>query len=93
MIGKAFAEAGLEVLPGFDELTEPRAPQDDLDPVSYAVWSAVPVRSGASTEKIAAAAAVDARSLIGILAALEALGLVRRDAGTWRKVTGRRAAR
>lgn len=84
---------GEDVLPGFDELTEPRAPQDDLDPVSYAVWSAVPVRSGASTEKIAAAAAVDARSLIGILAALEALGLVRRDAGTWRKVTGRRAAR
>ena len=46
----------------------------------------------ATTEKIAAAAAVDARSLIGILAALEALGLVRRDAGTWRKVTARRVA-
>ena len=91
-VAELAARIGEDLLPGLDAVAEPRAPEDDLDPTSYAVWSAVPVRRGASVERIAAAAGADARTLIGTLAALEALGLVRRDAGTWRKVT-RRAGR
>ena len=91
-VAELAARIGEELLPGLDAVGKVRAPEDDLDPTSYAVWSAVPVRRGASVERIAAAAGADARTLIGTLAALEALGLVRRDAGTWRKVT-RRAGR
>ena len=68
----------------------PRSPADDLDPLSYAVWSAVPVRGGTSSERLAVTAGVPVGRLRGILAALEADGLVTREAGTWRKVTPRR---
>lgn len=91
-VAELAARIGEDLLPGLGAVAEPRAPEDDLDPAAYAVWSAVPVRSGASVDRIAAAAGADARTLIGTLAALEALGLVRRDAGAWRKVT-RRAGR
>jgi DNA processing protein len=88
-VAELAARIGEDLLPGLDVVAQPRAPEDDLDPASYAVWSAVPVRSGASVERIAAAAGADVRTLIGTLAGLEALGLVRRDAGAWRKVTRR----
>ena len=91
-VAELAARIGEDLLPGLGAVAEPRAPEDDLDPASYAVWSAVPVRRGASVERIAAAAGADVRTLIGTLAALEALGLVRRDAGVWRKVA-RRAGR
>ena len=91
-VAELAARIGEDLLPGLGDVPTPRRPEDDLDPDSYAVWSAVPVRGGASVERIAAAAGVDARALIGTLAALEALGLVRRDAGAWRKAT-RRAGR
>ena len=69
----------------------PRSPADDLDPVAYAVWSAVPLRGGATTERLAAASGVAVRSLLGVLTGLEADGLVAREAGRWRKVSPRRS--
>ncbi len=65
----------------------PAAPGDDLDPVSYRVWSAVPLRGGATTDRLASASGVEVRRLIGVLAALEAEGLVVKEAGRWRKRT------
>jgi DNA processing protein len=76
---------------GDDLLPDPRsgasagAPGDDLDEESYGVWSAVPVSGGASTERLASASGVEPRRLLGVLAGLEAEGLVRREAGLWRK--------
>lgn len=68
-----------------DERATPRAPGDDLDAVSYGVWSAVPVRGGATTDRIASASGVEARRLVAILAGLEADGLVTRHGGQWQK--------
>lgn len=84
-VAELAARIGEDLLPGLREVRPPRSPVDDLDQQSYAVWSAVPVRGGASSERIAAAAGVEARTLMGILATLEAHGLVRREAGRWRK--------
>jgi DNA processing protein len=69
----------------------PRSPADDLDPVAYAVWSAVPLRGGATTERLAAASGVAVPTLLGVLTGLEADGLVAREAGRWRKVSPRRS--
>jgi DNA processing protein len=74
-----------------DRKPTPRSPADDLDPLSYAVWSAVPVRGGETSERLALAAGVPVGRLLGVLAALEADGLVLREAGRWRKPTLRRA--
>ena len=63
----------------------PAAPGDDLDPESYRVWSAVPLRGGATLDRLASAGGVEARRLVGILAVLEAEGLVTKQAGRWRK--------
>jgi DNA processing protein len=63
----------------------PRAPEDDLDPVEYAVWSAAPVRRTLSTEGLGAAAGVDSARLLPALATLEARGLLVRVSGCWRK--------
>jgi DNA processing protein len=73
-----------------DRPVPPRSPADDLDPLSYSVWSAVPVRGGAPSERLAVTAGVPVARLLGVLAALEADGLVVREAGTWRKVSPRR---
>jgi DNA processing protein len=76
---------------GDDLLPDPRseaptsAPGDDLDEESYGIWSAVPLRGGASTERLASASGVEPRRLLGVLAVLEAEGLVRRESGLWRK--------
>ena len=67
-----------------------RSPEDDLDTTSYGVWSAVPLRGGISTDRLVSAAGVPAGRLVGILAALEADGLVSRQEGRWRKVPARR---
>ena len=63
---------------------EPR-PGDDLDEESYRVWSVVPVGHGADVDRIASACGVEPRRVVGILATLEAEGIVRREAGQWRK--------
>ena len=63
----------------------PAAPGDDLDPESYRVWSAVPTRGGATTDRLASASGVEVRRLIGVLAALEADGLLVKEGGRWRK--------
>ncbi len=70
----------------------PRAPEDDLDRVAYAVWSAVPVRRPAATEALGVAAGVDPARTVAALAVLEARGLVVRDGGGWRKPPRRRGA-
>jgi DNA processing protein len=69
-----------------------RGPEDDLDPEAYGVWSALPVREGAGTDRLAAVSGVPVPRLVGVLAALEAQGLARREAGRWRKPAARRAA-
>ena len=63
----------------------PSVPGDDLDPESYRVWSAVPLRGGATLDRLASACGVEPRRLVGILAVLEAEGLVTKRAGRWRK--------
>jgi glycine/D-amino acid oxidase-like deaminating enzyme len=63
----------------------PARPGDHLDDASYRVWSAVPARGTATAERVGVAAGVRAEALGGILAALEADGLVLREAGRWRK--------
>lgn len=64
-----------------------RSREDDLDSTSYGVWSAVPVRGGITTDRLVSAAGVPAGRLVGILAALEADGLVTRQEGRWRKAS------
>ena len=49
------------------------------------MWSAVPLRGGATVDRLASSSGVEARRLVGILAVLEADGLVTKDAGRWRK--------
>ena len=83
-VAELAARIGEDLLPG-TVAAAPRSPVDDLDPTAYAVWSAVPVRGGASTERLATMAGVETRRLVGVLATLEALGLVRREADRWRK--------
>ncbi len=83
-VAELAARIGDDLLPGA-AAAAPRSPVDDLDPTAYAVWSAVPVRGGASTERLATIAGVETRRLVGVLATLEALGLVRREADRWRK--------
>lgn len=57
----------------------------ELDPVTYRVWSAVPVQRPSTTERLAVAAGVDGGELARALARLESAGLVVREAGRWRK--------
>jgi DNA processing protein len=49
------------------------------------VWSAVPLRGGATIDRLASASGVEPRRLVGILAVLDAEGLVTKQAGRWRK--------
>ena len=69
----------------------PRAPEDDLDPEAYRVWSAVPVREGLTTDRLASVAGMPVPRLVAVLGALEVEGLVSRQGGTWRKPVRRRA--
>ena len=82
-IGEALLEAG--------HRGAPPAPEDDLDPVAYAVWSAAPVRRPLPPHELAVAAGVDPARLAAALATLESRGLVVRDRGGWRKPPRRRA--
>jgi len=76
---------GDDLLPASRPGSGPPEPGDDLDPESYRVWSAVPMHGAATVDRVASASGVDVRRLVGILAALEADGLVTRVAGHWRK--------
>lgn len=84
-VAELAARIGEDLLPDARVRPVPAAAGDDLDPESYRVWSAVPLRGGATTDRLASASGVEVRRLIGILAALEADGLVSREAGRWRK--------
>ncbi|GAA4401287.1 DNA-processing protein DprA [Fodinibacter luteus] len=84
-VAELAARIGEHLLPGLEDAGRLRRPADDLDPTSYAVWSAVPVRGGVTAERLAAASGVEPRRLVAILGALEVRGLVRREAGRWRK--------
>lgn len=83
-VAELAARIGEDLLPGRPRPV-PAAPGDDLDPESYRVWSAVPTRGGATVERLASACGVEARRLPGVLALLEAEGLVTREGGRWRK--------
>ena len=84
-VAEIAARIGDDLLPASRSGSDPREPGDDLDPEAYRVWSAVPLHGAASIDRVASAAGVDVRRLFGILAALEADGLVTRAAGHWRK--------
>lgn len=73
-----------------EDLLEPpadltRSPVDDLDPTAYALWSALPVRGGASTDRLAISAGLSVAHVLGVLAALEADDLAVRVASGWLK--------
>jgi DNA processing protein len=84
-VAELAARIGDDLLPDDHGRRGTAEPGDDLDPESYRVWSAVPLRGGATLDRLASASGVEARRLIGILAALEVDGLVTRAAGQWRK--------
>lgn len=84
-VAELAARIGEDLLPDGGERARPAAPGDDLDAEAYGVWSAVPLRGGASIDRLASASGVDPRRLVGILAVLEADGLVTKAAGRWRK--------
>ncbi|MFQ6170256.1 DNA-processing protein DprA [Oryzobacter sp. R7] len=83
-VAELAARVGDDLAPAADH--GPRRPGDGLDATSFKVWSAVPVRGAVPTERIGLAAGVRTEVLHGVLAALEADGLVVREAGRWRKV-------
>jgi DNA processing protein len=89
-VAELAARIGDDLLPDPRSGPDPREPGDDLDPEAYRVWSAVPLHGGATVDRVASASGVEARRLVGILAALEADGLVTRVAGHWRKAAGAR---
>jgi DNA processing protein len=84
-VAELAARIGDHLLPDPRSGAPAGAPGDDLDEESYGIWSAVPLRGGASTQRLASASGVEPRRLLGVLAVLEAEGLVRREAGLWRK--------
>ncbi|MGL5818408.1 MAG: hypothetical protein ACRCZD_14150, partial [Phycicoccus sp.] len=65
--------------------SSPREATDDLDPVAFAVWSAVPLRRSATTAAISVASGVPVGAVGRALAVLEAGGLVERVGADWRK--------
>jgi DNA processing protein len=84
-VAELAARIGEDLLPGDHGRARQAAPGDGLDPDSYRVWSAVPLRGGATVERLASASGVEPRRLVGILAVLDAEGLVTKHAGVWRK--------
>lgn len=84
-VAELAARIGEDLLPDDRGRPGPAAPGDDLDQESYRVWSAVPLRGGATTDRLASASGVEARRMVGILVALEADGLLTREGGRWRK--------
>ncbi len=81
-----------------EDLLEPRpnptrSAADDLDPTAFAVWSALPVRAGAPTDRLAISSGLAVARLLAVLAALEANDLAERADGGWRKssTAGRRS--
>ncbi len=84
-VAELAARIGEDLLPDSGGRTRPVAPGDGLDPEAYRVWSAVPQHGGATVDRLASASGVDPRRLIGILALLDADGLVTKAAGRWRK--------
>jgi DNA processing protein len=84
-VAELAARIGEDLVPvGGSRSVEVR-PGDDLDEEAYRVWSAVPMRGGVSVDRLASACGVEVRRVVGILATLEAEGIVRREAGRWRK--------
>jgi DNA processing protein len=79
---------GLDVAP---ERRAARTPDGELDPVSHAVWSAVPVRAPVDVDRLRALTGLAPGSILGALGRLDAEGLVTRQAEGWRKVPARRA--
>ncbi|MGL5818374.1 MAG: DNA-processing protein DprA [Phycicoccus sp.] len=65
--------------------SSPRAVTDDLDPVTFAVWSALPLRRSATTAAISVASGVPVAAVGRALAVLDAEGLVQRVGAEWRK--------
>ena len=56
---------GEDLLPDRVGRAGPAAPGDDLDPESYRVWSAVPLRGGATIDRLASACGSRPRRLVG----------------------------
>ena len=86
-VAELAARVGDDLAPTVDH--GPPRVGDGLDPTAFRIWSAVPVREPVSAERIGLAAGVGPQVLHGVLAGLEADGLVVREAGRWRKVRRR----
>jgi DNA processing protein len=86
-VAELAARVGDDLAPTVDH--GPPRVGDGLDPTAFRIWSAVPVREPVSAERIGLAAGVGPEVLHGVLAGLEADGLVVREAGRWRKVRRR----
>jgi DNA processing protein len=84
-VAELSARIGEDLLPDATGHRADRRPEDDLDRVAYAVWSALPVRRALPPARVAAAAGIDPRALVGALARLETVGLAVREEGCWRK--------
>lgn len=81
---------------GLDAVGPARAPEtaeSQLDPVARTVWSAVPVRQGASLDRMQLLTALDPTTLLGVLGQLEVQGLVVREGDRWRKAPTERTRR
>ncbi|MGL4745598.1 MAG: DNA-processing protein DprA [Dermatophilaceae bacterium] len=74
-----------------DRTPSPREPTDDLDPVTFAVWSALPLRRAATTGAVSVASGVPVATVGRALAVLDAEGLVERVGALWRKAAPARA--
>ncbi|WP_418277307.1 DNA-processing protein DprA [Isoptericola jiangsuensis] len=65
------------------ERSAPVGPRDGLDPDERMLWDALPVRSGATTDSVAASAGLAPRRVMTLLGSFERRGLARRDGARW----------
>lgn len=74
---------------GVDAAPRPSAPQrevDRLDPGDATALACVPIRAAVPVEAIAMAAGLAPKAVLAALGRLELAGLIRREAGGWRKL-------
>jgi DNA processing protein len=66
------------------ELDRPSTPLDGLADVERRVYDALPARGARTADQVAVAAGLPATQVLGPLAALELVGLVKRQEGRWK---------
>jgi DNA processing protein len=66
------------------DLPRPTSPLDDLEDVERRVYEALPARGARTADQVAVAAGLPATQVLGPLATLELVGLVKRREGRWK---------